>query len=1204
MADNLDPETLRDLNARMREMSETLGKLVPGMIAMTAAVKNNAAGNGSMRDSLRDGEKAYNEFLKASKASTEAEKSRIKAYKEFDNVMANFSLAGSQAINGLKQFTNGMLTAEGGMSKYSNALGSMGDAANSVLKNFGPLGKILGIFVKGVTVGAEMVLKYNDNMLKASDALADFGATGAITAKEIMRMGQAAGYSSGELEKWTGITKSLGTDIIGLGGSVTTGVKAFAELTQMNEQVIAGYRSFGVTLEQLNKNQADYIKLQLASGVSIKDRDKADGTLKRTTIEYTNYLMDLSAITGTSVEEAKKAQQAARASLDVQLRLAALDDKEAALRQQADSELDETRKKEILARADSVRGEKERTGALLDYAATFLKGQELAAVQSAVATGNFNELSAGLASGVPEIMEFFTAVKEGKRSPYEFGMVMAEGTKRFRDNLGEAAIQNKDVAAAFAQSSDTIKNETKFRELMRTKSKEEILQMYEEEAEERKRKIKEGTGEAEKDARNAQEQAERRMRLGVDGLVEILQGPVTNAFEKLMKVVGALAKGIAHFAKWLGGPDFTHMFETTEDIAEKQQKNAIELENVNKKIADNQAAIADPEKFKRQAEENQKAAATELQEKQENFRKIRMLEVEEKDAKKRAILEEQRKAASEELQAAQKKKTEADMAARQARSVSSSQLKERSEKELLGLERKRIELTKEENTLEEQQLKKQVELGKMTAAEAQKQRQQSAPKPQVDASGRMTGDSDPRMVAQKMAASYKADPKLMEKLQGAGITDKRAQANILAQIQAESGGKAQSENMNYSPERLLKVFPKYFKDIEDAKKVSAGGQEAIANRVYGGRMGNAADEGFKYRGRGLIQLTGKDNYKKFGELLGIDLVNNPELANDPEIAQRLAVEYFKEKQKRGVDLTKSKEVSKAVGHVDKGGEESQRRELLAMGILQNLPQAADGKVFSGSEQGFAATLHGDELVAPFDPSSPLAKMLLASNQEAQKILTDILPESLTRGIDTRNIPKVEITIPSADAAEQPQLDPFTELDNLTKSLALTQAKTVKLFEETGPTVAGFNPYTGYNAGPMSTDLNLVGQIAEKLGAFDKITKTITDVDTWQKLIQSGIGMNYQMGDATIGSRSLDRDIGSTIGETIKELMSNEKSDLPTALAEVTKIMQEEMKAMGEALYERTRSEMDPAMLEKLDDMISKLSQSNDTQEQILRLSRV
>ena len=275
-----------------------------------------------------------------------------------------------------------------------------------------------------------------------------------------------------------------------------------------------------------------------------------------------------------------------------------------------------------------------------------------------------------------------------------------------------------------------------------------------------------------------------------------------------------------------------------------------------------------------------------------------------------------------------------------------------------------------------------------------------------------------------------------------------------------------------------------------------------------------------------------------------------------------------------------------------------------MGILQNLPQAADGKVFSGSEQGFAATLHGDELVAPFDPSSPLAKMLLASNQEAQKILTDILPESLTRGIDTRNIPKVEITIPSADAAEQPQLDPFTELDNLTKSLALTQAKTVKLFEETGPTLAGFNPYTGYNAGPMSTDLNLVGQIAEKLGAFDKITKTITDVDTWQKLIQSGIGMNYQMGDATIGSRSLDRDIGSTIGETIKELMSNEKSDLPTALAEVTKIMQEEMKAMAEALYERTRSEMDPAMLEKLDDMISKLSQSNDTQEQILRLSRV
>ena len=167
---------------------------------------------------------------------------------------------------------------------------------------------------------------------------------------------------------------------------------------------------------------------------------------------------------------------------------------------------------------------------------------------------------------------------------------------------------------------------------------------------------------------------------------------------------------------------------------------------------------------------------------------------------------------------------------------------------------------------------------------------------------------------------------LVEYFKLEGITDPRIQANIIAQVQRESGGKPKSENLNYSAKRLMEVFPKYFKDLDDAEKVVAQGPEAIGNRVYGGRMGNKADEGYKYHGRGLIQLTGKNNYKQYGELLGIDLVNNPELANDPVIAQKIATSYYLNKGK-GKDLSDINVVNKLTGFVDKGGEGQKRIEL-------------------------------------------------------------------------------------------------------------------------------------------------------------------------------------------------------------------------------------------------------------------------------------
>ncbi len=119
-------------------------------------------------------------------------------------------------------------------------------------------------------------------------------------------------------------------------------------------------------------------------------------------------------------------------------------------------------------------------------------------------------------------------------------------------------------------------------------------------------------------------------------------------------------------------------------------------------------------------------------------------------------------------------------------------------------------------------------------------------------------------------------PTVMEKF---AINTPLRLAHFLAQCGHESGGfKAVQENLNYSADGLKKIFPKYFPG--NLAESYARNPEKIASKVYGGRMGNGTEEtkeGFKFRGRGYIQLTGKDNYTAFAKAINEDTVANPDL---------------------------------------------------------------------------------------------------------------------------------------------------------------------------------------------------------------------------------------------------------------------------------------------------------------------------------------
>lgn len=139
---------------------------------------------------------------------------------------------------------------------------------------------------------------------------------------------------------------------------------------------------------------------------------------------------------------------------------------------------------------------------------------------------------------------------------------------------------------------------------------------------------------------------------------------------------------------------------------------------------------------------------------------------------------------------------------------------------------------------------------------------------------------------------------IKDEAQKSGITNPYSIAAILSIVSKESSFIPQSENLNYSAKRLQQVF-----NLSSTRANElAGKPEAIGNAVYGGKYGNAKNEGYKYRGRGYNQLTFKGNYEAFGKIIGEDLVSNPDKVNDPKVAAKVLIAF----NKKGIESLKNK----------------------------------------------------------------------------------------------------------------------------------------------------------------------------------------------------------------------------------------------------------------------------------------------------------
>lgn len=177
---------------------------------------------------------------------------------------------------------------------------------------------------------------------------------------------------------------------------------------------------------------------------------------------------------------------------------------------------------------------------------------------------------------------------------------------------------------------------------------------------------------------------------------------------------------------------------------------------------------------------------------------------------------------------------------------------------------------------------------------------------------------------------------LAAKAKSYGMTTPARLAEFVAQICNETGGfRRFVENLNYSAEALRRTWPSRFPTLASAKAIERNPQ-AIANKVYARPSeGNTQPgDGWRYRGRGALQLTFRNNYRRFGKLLGLDLEGNPDMAADPATSVLIALEFFKlGKVNQAVDRGDFREARRITNGGAIGLEEVARLRRRALEVL-------------------------------------------------------------------------------------------------------------------------------------------------------------------------------------------------------------------------------------------------------------------------------
>ena len=585
MADNnIDPELIRELTEKYEQMRNAMASMIPAMVLSTTAINQMVAASKKLKVSEEEGKDVVDKFIKSVKKATEENEVSAKKEEDLNKKKAQREKFVDAEINALKQFGSALLTTGDGMAKYGKSLNGATSALGEFISKMGPIGFVIGNLIKGLGFLTEQVFKQNDAMLKAYDSLSEVGATSSLTTTDIRKLGLSAGYTSERLDKFTDITKDLGSNLVALGGSASKGVVAFSDIAAIGREQREGFNNLGISQEQVTKIQANYIKQTTQAGMVLA---KSPEQLRKESTKYIDALVELAALTGISVQKQQEALDIANADENFNQYKASQSMKRQALLEQAENEQDQTRKKSLLAQADQIDSIIKAKDAYAKTAVSTMSAANAAAVLQSISTDGataYTESNAKLLMAGIDIAKHNKEMNAGRSQEVELLESQVKAVRRFTTMFGNSANAygeySKELQKEFGVDNKMRVTAAEFELLKTEEGKKQFLaqrKLNQQELDAKKAGL--GPNDAAKKAQNAQLTAELAAQAALNELTALISGPVTGGFTLLMKAVSSLGKVFADmmFKITKGETDLRHLFKTPEELKQ-------DIEDITKEV--------------------------------------------------------------------------------------------------------------------------------------------------------------------------------------------------------------------------------------------------------------------------------------------------------------------------------------------------------------------------------------------------------------------------------------------------------------------------------------------------------------------------------------------------------------------------------------------------------------------------------------------
>jgi hypothetical protein len=508
----INAEVQRQVNEALQEYAKILSNASAGITGLTTSVKGSTTANTQQAASAGK--------------SAAMQEAAAKATADYNKAMGNLSAATQSAVTGAKQFGSALLSTEEGFGKFGKALESAGDAAWNLGKMIGgPLGIAVGALVKGATMAADAALKQADNVLKATDTVSKLGAMNSFSAEQIRKMGAGAGLTSAELEKMTKPMASMSGGLTLLGGTSAQGVKAFGEMIAVTKETRMEFQRLGLNDAERIQAQADYVGMLERSGGALVGQQKSAEALRKSSLDYTQNLYELSAISGKSIEESKKQMEVARSTVEWQLQ-----------QNKWAREYQEAQKTGDKATMDRITAEKAAADKLINDVSKLGDPAKVAAVQQQYLTGAITKTSSQFAVLGVDVDAQIKAAKEGTYQSGQFNDAFKKGAQGMMDGNQSAMALSETFRKATGMNQESISYLNK-----RIDVESEVTEAAKARAAIDKNAA--GKGPAAEDpaqiARNALTEAERAAKLGLDELLASVN-PLLNGFNATTTAATAL----------------------------------------------------------------------------------------------------------------------------------------------------------------------------------------------------------------------------------------------------------------------------------------------------------------------------------------------------------------------------------------------------------------------------------------------------------------------------------------------------------------------------------------------------------------------------------------------------------------------------------------------------------------------------------------